>query len=71
MFQKNNKIQITTQFLYGEHMPPYYSVLNQKLMNKFITHLKNPHSYPANVLRVSISLYFIKTLKSTMFLVLF
>jgi len=59
LFQKNNKFQITTQFLFGEHMPPYYSVLNHTLMNKLIMHLKNPNAPTAKVFRVSILNYII------------
>lgn len=50
--KKNNKFQITTQFLFGEHMPPYYSVLNHTLMNKLLMHLKNPNAPTAKVFRM-------------------
>lgn len=34
-------------------MPPYYSVLNFGLMEKLVTHLRNPNSPAAKVLTVS------------------
>ncbi|XP_025200311.1 uncharacterized protein LOC112598152 [Melanaphis sacchari] len=50
--KKNDKLQITTQFLFGHHMPPYYSVLNHTLMNKLVMHLKNPNAPTAKILNL-------------------
>lgn len=58
MFQKNDhKLQITTQFLFGHHVPPYYSVLNHTLMDKYVMHLLKPNAPTAKILRVSILNY--------------
>lgn len=38
-------------------MPPYYSVLNHELMNKYLMHLFNPKAPTAKVLRVGILNY--------------
>jgi len=60
LFQNNdNKLQITTQFLFGHHVPPYYSVLNHTLMDKYVMHLFKPNAPTAKNLRVSIFYYII------------
>uniref|UniRef100_A0A2S2NRB6 NMDA receptor-regulated protein 2 n=2 Tax=Schizaphis graminum TaxID=13262 RepID=A0A2S2NRB6_SCHGA len=50
--KKKDKFQITTQFLFGHHKPPYCSVLNHILMNKLIVHLKNPNCPTAKTLEM-------------------
>lgn len=50
--KKNDKLHITTQFLFGHHMPPYYSVLNHTLMNKYVMHLHNPNAPTAKKIRL-------------------
>jgi len=50
---------MTTQFLFGHHVPPYYSVLNHTLMNKYVMHLFKPNAPTAKTLRVSILNYII------------
>lgn len=50
--KNKDKLQITTQFLFGHHVPPYYSVLNHTLMNKYVIHLFNPNAPTAKILRM-------------------